>query len=124
MQQMFQRLVWRAKYTLKRIADPLLGRLAVRLLHAVRHGDRARTARLAGRCMRRLGPWLPEHRIGRRNLAAAFPDKSEQEIEKILAGVWDNLGRVVGEFAHLDRMQVHPDDPNPIGSYDEETLRR
>src|SRR5262249_60952212 len=33
-----------------------------------------------------------------------FPEKSDAEIEKILAGVWDNLGRVVAEFAHLDRL--------------------
>ena len=57
--------------------------------------------------MRRVGPWLPEHRIGRDNLAAAFPDKSPQEIEKILAGVWDNLGRYAAEFAHIDRMTIY-----------------
>ena len=54
--------------------------------------------------MRRLGPWLPEHRVGRANLAAAFPEKSPAEIEQILRGVWDNLGRVGAEFAHLDRL--------------------
>ena len=54
--------------------------------------------------MRRIGPWLPEHRIGRANLTAAFPEKSDAEIEEILRGVWDNLGRVGAEFAHLDRL--------------------
>ena len=52
--------------------------------------------------MRRVGPWLPEHRIGQANLAAAFPEKSAAEIERILRGVWDNLGRVAAEFAQLD----------------------
>ena len=51
-----------------------------------------------------VGPWLPEHRIGRANLAAAFPEKSPAEIETILRGVWDNLGRVGAEFAHIDRL--------------------
>ncbi len=53
--------------------------------------------------MRKVGPWLPEHRTGRANLAAAFPEKSAAEIESILGGVWDNLGRVGAEFAHLDQ---------------------
>jgi KDO2-lipid IV(A) lauroyltransferase len=62
--------------------------------------------------MRRLGPWLPEHRVGRSNLVAAFPDKSPQEIEAILLGAWDNLGRVAAEFLHLDRITVaDPDRP-------------
>ena len=42
--------------------------------------------------------------IGRANLAAAFPEKSPAEIETILRGVWDNLGRVGAEFAHIDRL--------------------
>ena len=54
--------------------------------------------------MRFIGPRLREDRIGRENLKAAFPEKSPEEIEKILAGVWDNLGRIGAEFAHLDHI--------------------
>ena len=50
---------------------------------------------------------LREQRIGRANLTAAFPEKSPEEIETILAGVWDNLGRVGAEFAHLDHIWEH-----------------
>jgi KDO2-lipid IV(A) lauroyltransferase len=74
------------------------------LLKAVRRIDPDRTADFGGRLMRRVGPWLPEHRVGRANLAAAYPEKSAAEIEEILGGVWDNLGRVGAEFAHLDRL--------------------
>jgi KDO2-lipid IV(A) lauroyltransferase len=56
---------------------------------------------------------LREQRIGRANLTAAFPEKSPQEIEEILAGVWDNLGRIGAEFAHLDHIwdfvEEHPE---------------
>ena len=34
-----------------------------------------------------------------------FPEKSADEIEAILRGVWDNLGRVAAEFAHIDRLR-------------------
>ncbi len=83
-----------------------VGWMTVALLTILRRLDRRRTSNFFGRLMRRVGPWLPEHKVGRENLAAAFPDKSPQEIETILAGVWENLGRVGAEFAHLDRMTV------------------
>ena len=86
----------KAGRALKSAGDRVLGWLTVAALGLLRRLDRKRMANLVGGLMRRVGPWLPEHRIGRDNLAAAFPDKSPQEIEKILAGVWDNLGRVRG----------------------------
>jgi Kdo2-lipid IVA lauroyltransferase/acyltransferase len=90
----------------KRIVDPIVGWIAVGLLRMIRRGDRAGFANAAGRFMRRVGPWLSKHRVGRANLAAAFPEKSPDEIEQILSGVWDNLGRVAAEFAHLDRISI------------------
>jgi KDO2-lipid IV(A) lauroyltransferase len=67
-----------------------------------------------GRITRLIGPALREQKIGRANLTAAFPEKSPEEIEAILAGVWDNLGRVGAEFAHLDHVwefdRAHPED--------------
>jgi Kdo2-lipid IVA lauroyltransferase/acyltransferase len=89
---------------LKHVTDPLLGSAAVWLLKLLRRTDPHRMAGRAGKFMRMLGPFLPEHRIGRANLQAALPEKSPHEIEAILAGVWDNLGRVGAEFAHLDRL--------------------
>jgi KDO2-lipid IV(A) lauroyltransferase len=56
--------------------------------------------------MRKAGPLLKEHRLGRDNLRAAYPEKSAAEIEEILGGVWDNLGRIAVEFAHLDEFSV------------------
>jgi len=89
---------------LKAGLDALIGVAAVALFKLLRRIDPDRMANFAGPFMRRLGPWLPEHRTGRDNLRAAFPEKSAAEIEEILGGVWDNLGRVGAEFAHLDRL--------------------
>lgn len=91
---------------LKTWFDAAIGWTAVALLRLLRLIDRKRTANAIGRLMRTIGPWFPEHRIGRENLVAAFPDKSPEEIEVILRGVWENLGRVAAEFAHLDRIKV------------------
>ena len=80
------------------------GRFVVALLRGVRRMDPDRAADIGGALLRRIGPWLPEHRTGRANLAAAYPEKPPQEIEAIVRGVWDNLGRVAAEYAHLDRL--------------------
>ena len=89
-----------------KIADATLGAITAGLLSAVKRMDRRRSANFAGAFMRKIGPLLPEHRIGRDNLRAAYPAKDAAEIERILAGVWDNLGRVAVEFAHLDEFSL------------------
>jgi KDO2-lipid IV(A) lauroyltransferase len=91
---------------LKVWGDSAVGWIAVTALKVLRRLDRKRMSNFFGRLMRVVGPWIPENKIGRENLKAAFPDKSPAEIEAILAGVWENLGRVGAEFAHLDRMSV------------------
>lgn len=98
---------------LKPLVDRAVGALTVALLNAVRRIDPDRAAGWAGRLMRRLGPWLPEHRIGRGNLQAAFPQAPAAEIEAILAEVWEGLGRLGTEYAHLDRLwDYDPARPN------------
>jgi len=54
-----------------------------------------------GMICRNIGPHLPSSAVARRNLARVFPEKSEEEREKIVAGMWDNLGRVLAEYPHL-----------------------
>jgi KDO2-lipid IV(A) lauroyltransferase len=104
---------WVIAYRTKMAVNAAGGRIAAILLRILRRFDYAPVSNLAGAVMRRVGPWLPEHRVGRANLTAAFPDKSPAEIETILRGVWDNLGRVAAEIAHLDRICAggpHPRD--------------
>ena len=50
---------------------------------------------------RSIGPRLKVSNVARANLARAFPEKSQAEIETIVADVWDNLGRVAGEIPHI-----------------------
>jgi len=111
-------LLARARSGISRAAKPLsaaaIGALTVGLLRATRYFDADRTADAFARIARTIGPLLREQRIGRANLTAAFPEKSPAEIEEILAGVWDNLGRMGAEFAHLDHIwdfgEEYPED--------------
>jgi len=97
----------RPAISLKHAVNTVVGTIASGLLKVVRLTDPDRLSNFCGALMRRLGPYLPEHRIGRTNLASAYPGKSDAEIEQILAGVWENVGRVAAEFAHLDRLWDH-----------------
>src|ERR1700743_2532292 len=66
-----------------------------------------------------LGGWLGRNvfyrtgvsKRGRDNLKKAYPEKSEAEIESILVEMWDNLGRTVAEYAHLNKLKLHGNDP-------------
>jgi KDO2-lipid IV(A) lauroyltransferase len=89
---------------LKSFANVAAGRVATVLLALSHRCDRVWISNVGGAIMRTIGPWLPEHRIGRANLRAALPEKTDAEIEQILRGVWDNLGRVGAEIAHLDHI--------------------
>src|SRR6201991_5300321 len=110
-------LLARSKARLREAAKPLggaaVGAMTVAMLRTTRYFDPIKTANLFGRVTRGIAPLLREQRIGRANLTAAFPEKSPEEIEKILAGVWDNLGRIGAELAHLDHIwDYDADDPD------------
>lgn len=52
---------------------------------------------------RTIGPRLGITRRARRRIARAMPELSGSEIERIVTAMWDNLGRVAFEYAHLDK---------------------
>jgi Kdo2-lipid IVA lauroyltransferase/acyltransferase len=61
---------------------------------------------LGGALARRIGPLLGISERARRNLRRALPGLPEIEIERIVAGMWDNLGRVAAEYPHLREIRV------------------
>jgi KDO2-lipid IV(A) lauroyltransferase len=103
----------RARNAAKSIGGSLIGAATVGMLRTTRYFDPVKTSDFFARVTKLIGPRLREHRIGRANLIAAFPEKSPEEIEQILMGVWDNLGRVGAEFAHIDHIwdydRAHPE---------------
>lgn len=61
---------------------------------------------VCGMLARLVGPRLGISRRARRNLATAFPDLASAEVERVVRGMWDNLGRVAAEYPHLGRIRV------------------
>ena len=106
-----RRLLLRTRARIRDATKPLgeaaVGAVTIGLLRATRYFDPIKTANLFGRITRFIGPMTREQKIARTNLTAAFPEKSPEEIETILKGVWDNLGRLGAEFAHIDHIWEH-----------------
>jgi len=53
---------------------------------------------------RTIGIRLAASRKAINNLKMIYPDKTQKEIEQITIGMWDNLGRVIFEYSHLEKI--------------------
>lgn len=58
--------------------------------------------------LRALGPRFPVHHVARVNMRIAFPEASERELDGLLDAMWDNFGRLVGEFPNTHRFDFSP----------------
>lgn len=97
-----KKLRYFSEYLLIRGAFALFGMLSL---------DRA--SAVAGWIGRTLGPHLALTKRARDNLARALPDLSEPAREKIIDEMWDNFGRMLGEYPHLGAIRIYDsDDPN------------
>ena len=84
--------------------------LFIRLAHGI---GRSRAEKVFRYLFRFLGPMLSEHRTAARNIAGAFPDKSEEEHRRILRGCWENVALVFTEFVFLEELAAEFDPQRP-----------
>jgi KDO2-lipid IV(A) lauroyltransferase len=61
---------------------------------------------LGGFLARAIGPHLGASKRAILNLRRAMPELGEGDLRGIVAGMWDNLGRVVAEYPHLGEIEV------------------
>jgi len=65
-----------------------------------------KSSALGGWIGRSIGPRLATSRKARRNLLSVFPAMSKEEQDRIITGMWDNLGRVIAEYPHLETISL------------------
>lgn len=89
----------------KYISHPLqgLGAYLIYGLFAMMPVDMA--SNVGGWLLRTIGPKVGQTKKARNNLLRAFPEKSPEEIETIIADMWENLGRSAAEIPHLHKME-------------------
>jgi len=75
-----------------------LARLALALLRRL---SPVAASNLGGAVARGIGPWLPVSRVADANLRLALPELDKAARLRVIRGVWDNLGRTVGELPHV-----------------------
>lgn len=51
---------------------------------------------------RKIGPLMGRHRIAMTNLRKAYPEKPEEELQKIARDMWGNMARLTAEYVFLD----------------------
>ena len=74
-------------------------------------------SKIGGNLLACLGPRLAASRKARRNIERALPEKSAEEVDSILTGMWWNLGALLAEYPHLQHIATHHtviDDPHGI----------
>jgi KDO2-lipid IV(A) lauroyltransferase len=69
-----------------------------------------RASALGGWIGRTFGPRLAITKRARDNLARALPELSEDAREQVVHDMWDNLGRMLGEYPHLGEIRLYGDD--------------
>jgi len=89
----------------------LSDRLEAGLVHALFRLSRLAGPDLAsavgGRIARFIGPKLGTSKRARRNLARFMPELDEAARERIVAEVWENLGRTAAEYPHIAYLAAH-----------------
>lgn len=56
---------------------------------------------LGGWMARNIGCLLPANKTAYKNISLVFPNLPKQEKQKLIAKMWDNIGRTAAELAHL-----------------------
>ena len=82
--------------------EALAARLAIGLLRRL---GPVHASNAAGGLCRLIGPILPVSRVADANLRRALPDLDRAARLRIVRGVWENLGRTVGEFPHIGSLR-------------------
>ncbi len=65
----------------------------------------AAASTLGGAVARAIGPLIPVSKVADANLRAAMPELDAGGRRRIVADVWENLGRTVAELAHIGELQ-------------------
>ena len=53
-----------------------------------------------------FGPLFRKKIIVKKNILIAFPNIDEKSINQIIDGMWKNIGRIFGEYIHINKFSV------------------
>ncbi|MCG8493269.1 MAG: hypothetical protein MI743_16735, partial [Sneathiellales bacterium] len=91
----------------------LIVRFAFWLFHLI---GRKRASDFGSWLARKVGPRMKVHELARRNMKRALPELSDQQIDRHLVEMWDNLGRNAAEFPFMGQVDVNSTDVELVGN--------
>jgi len=53
-----------------------------------------------------FGPLFRKKSIAKKNILIAFPDLNENSINEMIERMWKNIGRIYGEYIHINKFSV------------------
>ena len=61
-----------------------------------------------------FGPLFRKKAIAKKNIIIAFPNIDETSINQIIDGMWKNIGRIFGEYIHINKFSLIDKEKNKI----------
>ena len=89
---------------------PLEGGLAWVLVNTLKLLPIDIASGLMGLIARNLGPHLSVSNRARINISNCFPEWTESRIKLVLRDMWENCGRIIGEYPHIQNLDVSGND--------------
>jgi KDO2-lipid IV(A) lauroyltransferase len=62
-----------------------------------------------------FGPLFRKKTIAKKNILIAFPDLNEESSNKMIDRMWKNIGRIFGEYIHINKFSIIDEKKNKIG---------
>ena len=90
---------------MSKLQDRAVAGLARAALAVLRTVGPVAASNIGGAVARAIGPLLPVSRVADANLRLAMPELDRAARRRIIAGVWDNLGRTAAEFPHVPALR-------------------
>lgn len=107
------RYVERIAVKTKLVWDWIIAKLVGLLIHLAKMLPAEKSTNAAERLGRFLAPVLPRTKLAKRNMALAFPDKSNTEIDTMARNMWGYVARTIAEYIFLDELfDYDPDRPD------------
>ena len=61
-----------------------------------------------------LGPLFRKKKIAKKNILIAFPNLSEKSTDEMIDHMWKNIGRIFGEYIHINKFSIIEKKKNKI----------
>jgi KDO2-lipid IV(A) lauroyltransferase len=97
-------LAFRHGRRLRQLNYWLVARVAMGLMAMLRLLPVDSALNFADKVARLAGPWSGRHQVAIDNLRAAYPEKTDAEIQAIAADMWGNMARLAAEYIFLDAL--------------------